>query len=107
MMIAMADSNSSVPPDYDPNRLLNELIEVMELKNDAALSRALAVEAPVISKIRHGKLPIGGMMLIRMHDISNMSIKELRSLMGDRREKFRLIPALFEPKATRDNQDNG
>ena len=36
---------------YDPNRLLDTLLEKMHLKNDAALSRALEVAPPVISKI--------------------------------------------------------
>lgn len=102
----MVSKKFEIPPDYDPNLLIDKLIEVLDLKNDAALSRALAIEAPIISKIRHGKLPIGGTMLIRMHDISNISIKELRSLMGDRRDKFRMIPALFEPKRFHDKQDN-
>jgi hypothetical protein len=103
--MTMANLNSGIPPDYNPSRLLDAIIENLELKNDAALSRALAVEAPVISKIRHGKLPIGGVMLIRMHEVSGLSIRELRSLMGDRREKFRLIPALFEPKEVRGNPE--
>ncbi|HEX7643170.1 MAG TPA: hypothetical protein VF472_13275 [Burkholderiaceae bacterium] len=98
----MATTQPEAPADYDPNRLLDALINTLELKNDAALSRVLAVEAPVISKIRHGKLPIGGILLIRMHDASGLSIKELRALMGDRREKFRMIPALYEPKRITD-----
>jgi len=44
---------------YNPNRLLDTLIERLRLKNDAALSRALEVAPPVISKIRHGRLPVG------------------------------------------------
>ncbi len=41
---------------YDPNNLLDTLIEKLHLKNDAALSRALEVAPPVISKIRHRRL---------------------------------------------------
>jgi hypothetical protein len=98
-------SNIDSPKDYDPKRLLDALIERLELKNDAALSRVLEVEAPLISKIRHGKIPIGGIMLLRMHDASGLSIKELRSLMGDRREKFRLLPPLT-PKKPDHNRGN-
>lgn len=76
---------------YEPNRLLDTLIEDLLLKNDAALSRALDVAPPVISKIRHHKLPVGASMLIRMHEISQMSIADLRGLMGDRRAKYRSI----------------
>ena len=66
-------------------------MDKLSLKNDAALSRALEVAPPVISKIRHRKLSVGASMLIRMHEISELSIKELRILMGDRRDKFRSI----------------
>jgi len=52
------------------------------LKNDAALSRALEVAPPVISKIRHNTLPIGATILIRMHEISDFSIRELREMMA-------------------------
>jgi hypothetical protein len=31
-------------------------------------------------------------MLIRMHEVSDISIKDLRALMGDRRAKFRGEP---------------
>ena len=84
--------------EYDPNHLLESLIEKLHLKNDAALSRALEVAPPVISKIRHRKLPIGASLLIRMHEVSDLSIKDLRLLMGDRRNKYRISDAQFKPK---------
>ncbi|MFC3107166.1 hypothetical protein ACFQAT_21220 [Undibacterium arcticum] len=83
---------------YDPNRLLDTLIEKLHLKNDAALSRALEVAPPVISKIRHNRLPVGASLLIRMHEVSDMSIRDLRYLMGDRRTKFRISDKQFKPK---------
>jgi len=67
---------------YNPNRVLDAIIEKLQLKNDAALSRALEVAPPVISKIRHNTLPIGATILIRMHEISDFSIRELRELMA-------------------------
>jgi hypothetical protein len=83
---------------YNPDNLLDSLIERLNLKNDAALSRALEVAPPVISKIRHRRLPVGASMLIRMHEVSNMDIRELRELMGDRRTKYRLSDAQGKPK---------
>jgi hypothetical protein len=44
----------------------------------------------VISKIRHYRLAIGASLLIRMHEVSDISIGNLRILMGDRRGKFRV-----------------
>ncbi|MES2757266.1 MAG: hypothetical protein V4693_07815 [Pseudomonadota bacterium] len=66
---------------YNPEKLLDAIIAKLKLKNDAALSRALNVAPPVISKIRHRTLPIGATILLRMHDVSNFSIRELRALM--------------------------
>ena len=83
---------------YDPSRLLDSLRERMQLKNDAALSRALEVAPPVISKIRHRALPVGASMLIRMHEVTELSIRELRDLMGDRRGKYRISDVQGKPK---------
>src|SRR3954463_8775097 len=88
---------------YDPNHLLDVLIEKLSLKNDAALSRALEVAPPVISKIRHRRLPVGASLLIRMHEVSEMSVRDLRDLMGDRRTKYRLSDAQGKPKASMEN----
>lgn len=87
---------------YDPNHLLDTLIEKLRIKNDAALSRALEVAPPVISKIRHNRLPVGASLLIRMHEVSEMSIRDLRQLMGDRRAKFRISDKQFKPKKPAD-----
>ena len=75
---------------YNPNRLLDSLLECLKLKNDAALSRALEINPPILSKVRHARLPVGGALLIRMHEVSGLSIGELRALMGDRRSRYRV-----------------
>ncbi|MDQ9170351.1 hypothetical protein Q8A64_07985 [Oxalobacteraceae bacterium R-40] len=84
---------------YNPDNLLASLIGKMNLKNDAALSRALEVAPPVISKIRHRRLPVGASLLIRMHEVTDLSIQELRELMGDRRTKYRISDKQFKPKS--------
>lgn len=61
----------------------NELLDTLLAKgpkNDAALARALEVAPPVISKIRHGRLPIGASLLIRMHEVFDVSIRELKRI---------------------------
>src|SRR3954453_19812872 len=94
----MAEHALSSQESYNPNHLLDFLLEKMNLKNDAALSRKLEVAPPVISKIRHRRLPVGGSMLIRMHEVTTMSVRELRDLMGDRRMKYRLSDVQGKPK---------
>jgi hypothetical protein len=85
-------------PGYDPDNLLDAMLEKLQLKNDAALSRALEVAPPVISKIRHRRLPVGASILIRMHEVSELSVAELRDLLGDRRTKYRLSGVQGKPK---------
>ena len=94
----MAHHALSSQESYNPNHLLDILLGKMQLKNDAALSRMLEVAPPVISKIRHHRLPVGASLLIRMHEVTGMSIRDLRDLMGDRRTKYRLSDAQGRPK---------
>ncbi len=69
--------------DIRPHRLLDTLIERTALKNDAALAKMLGVTPPVVSKHRSGKLAIGANMLIRMHETTNIPIRELRALIPE------------------------
>ena len=75
---------------FNANALLDAMLHQLGLKSDAALSRRIGVAPPVISKIRHGTLSVGASMLIRLHEESGLSIRELRNLMGDRRDFFRM-----------------
>lgn len=83
---------------YDPNSLLDALHADLRLKNDAALARLLEVGPPLISKIRHRRMSIGGALLIRIHEVTGKTIADLRTLMGDRRRKFRASDALGRPR---------
>lgn len=75
---------------FENGNLLNQLIIFLGLKNDAALARELQVAPPILSKIRHGKLLVSAAILIRMHEVSGLSIHELRACMGDHRKRFGL-----------------
>jgi len=41
---------------------------------------------------------VGASMLIRMHEVSNLSVRELREILGDRRQKFRISDVQGKPK---------
>lgn len=68
-------------PNENVNRLLDMIISKLALKNDSALCRCLRIAPPVISKIRHGSLPVGATMLLRLHEESGMSIRELKDVL--------------------------
>jgi plasmid maintenance system antidote protein VapI len=66
----------------NPNRLMDAVIDKLQLKNDAALSHALEVAPPVISKIRHNRLPVGASLMVRIHEIAGMSFPDMHQLLG-------------------------
>ena len=80
MIEAMNRARALEPSSFVPNKLLDTLIEKMNLKNDAELCRVLEVQPPIISKIRHGKLAVGATILLRMHEKAEITIRELKEL---------------------------
>ncbi|WP_295991662.1 hypothetical protein [Rugamonas sp.] len=71
------------PPTFTTvgvNALLDKLLQLGDLKNDAALSRDLEVMPPVISKLRSGILRLGASMILRIHDAFDMPIHDIRAL---------------------------
>lgn len=81
---SMSENNESL----NPNLLFDTMLIKLNLKNDLALALVLGAAPSVISKMRHLKIPVGATMLLRLHEVSEVSIKELRNLMGDRRARF-------------------
>lgn len=65
----------------NPNYLLDGVIRHLDLKNDAALSRTLHLAPPVISKMRHARLPVSPGILLKLYDASGLSIEALRTLL--------------------------
>jgi hypothetical protein len=62
--------------------MLDTVLELLQLKNDAALSRAIAVPPPVISKVRNEVQPLGSRLLVKLHEATGMSTKEIKALAG-------------------------
>lgn len=69
-------------PGYNPDALLDGLIERLQLKNDAALSRLLRVQPPIISKVRRRRAPVTAALLLRMHETAGVSTGALRRMLG-------------------------
>jgi transcriptional regulator with XRE-family HTH domain len=68
---------------FKQHRLLDTVMEALSLKSDAGLARRLDVTPPLISLLRSGKRRIGPSMLLRMHEVSDIPISQLRALMSD------------------------
>lgn len=73
---------------YTPNHLLDMLMMKLDVKSDAALARALAVPPSTISKVRHKQMPVNSALLLAAHDATEISIRDLRHLLGDTATKY-------------------
>lgn len=71
-------------PGYNPNKFIDWLItDVFKVKNDAALSRRLGFNPPIVSKIRHSRLAVTPMVLVRIHEESGLPTLELKKQLFD------------------------
>ncbi|AMO94534.1 hypothetical protein CFter6_1837 [Collimonas fungivorans] len=66
----------------NPAHMLDVVISNQNLENDAALARVLKVAAPVISKVRNNVLPVGPTLLVKLHEATGMTTREIKALAG-------------------------
>jgi transcriptional regulator with XRE-family HTH domain len=64
------------------HKLLDHLIDKHQLKNDAALAKMLDTTPGYISKIRNGLMKPGATMIIEVHEVTKMSIKDIKALLA-------------------------
>jgi hypothetical protein len=97
--ITALQTRRSVSPTYNPDALLDALKVRLNLKNDAQLSRVLHVAPPIISKLRHRRLEVSDTLLVRIHDVTQLSINDLRKFMGVVPVVYGAAVAVNEPEA--------
>ncbi|ATQ79277.1 hypothetical protein CR152_32390 (plasmid) [Massilia violaceinigra] len=68
-------------PAYNVGELLDTVMAKLAVKNDAALSRELGVSPTIVSNIRNVKVALSAAMMIRIHDVADMSITTIRSFL--------------------------
>jgi hypothetical protein len=74
---------------YDSNHLLDSILDKLHLPDDTALCDALDVEESVINDLRELRREVDAALLIRMHELTDISIVGLRNILGDRRRRAR------------------
>jgi hypothetical protein len=79
---------------YDANHLLDSVLDRLQLENDTALCNLLDITPSILSDIRLMRQPIDAAMLVRLHELTDISISGLRNILGDRREKSRYTDSL-------------
>jgi hypothetical protein len=82
---------------YDSNHLLDSILDRLQLPDDTALCEALDVDESVISDLRELRREVDAALLIRMHELTDISIVGLRNILGDRRRKARFAAEQNRP----------
>lgn len=62
--------------------LLDAVKYKLKCASDAELARALFLEPPTISKLYSGKIKVGPVLLVNIHEETGISIAELKHLAG-------------------------
>lgn len=80
----MSNDISAITSAADCNHgaMLDILMENLNVTSDAALSRKLMVPPPVISKLRNNKIGFSAGLLVRIHDVTGLSINSVRAMLG-------------------------
>lgn len=80
---------SSAPAgEAGPNRLFDLLIQELGAQNDVGLAALLGVTPPAISKVRNGHNAFSAELLLAAHEASGISIRELRTILGDTENRY-------------------
>jgi transcriptional regulator with XRE-family HTH domain len=72
---------------YNPALLLDGLLQKLKLSNDKELAGLIGVTPSLISKIRTRRTPVSAAVLIRVNEITDVEISDIRAIIGERRTR--------------------
>lgn len=64
------------------DEFIDAILAKGRIKNDAELSRLLEMAPPVISKLRHGRMPVGATVLIAINEVTDIPVREMKAMLG-------------------------
>jgi hypothetical protein len=82
---------------YTPELFIDRLIRRLGLRSSSALARKVGISPSVISKVRHRRLAVSGEILLKIHEETDIPIRELRHMMGDTRPYFSPVKLQLSP----------
>jgi hypothetical protein len=83
---------------YLPEVLFERLCARLGVSSYSALGRAVGLSPSVVSKVRNRRLAISSEILLKIHDATDIPLRELRRWMGDTRPFYSpLSPAIIRP----------
>jgi transcriptional regulator with XRE-family HTH domain len=86
--IKMKQENQSQLFNYTPEAFLERLCERLGARSLSALGRVVGLSPSVLSKVRRRRLAISSEILLKIHDATDIPVRELRRWMGDMRPYF-------------------
>lgn len=86
---------------YIPEVLFERLCNRLGVRSYSALGRVIGLSPSVVSKVRNRRLAISSEILLKIHDATDIPVRELRRWMGDTRPFYSpLPPAIVRQAAT-------
>ena len=73
------------PNQYLPEALFEHLYARLGVKSYTALGLAIGLSPSVVSKVRNRKVAISSEILLKIHEATDIPVRELRRWMGDTR----------------------
>jgi plasmid maintenance system antidote protein VapI len=61
--------------------ILDVLKEKYDLKNDAAIAKALDIAPPIVSRIRNGKSNVSAEIILKIHETFGMPVADIKALL--------------------------
>jgi transcriptional regulator with XRE-family HTH domain len=77
-----------------PAKLFDVVMDMFKLENDRALARLLEVSPSLISKARNQRMPVTDDLLLRIHEETDMPIREIKSYLGKKPRRLVSQPYL-------------
>lgn len=71
-----------------PDHLLDWARWRLHLRSDHALAVHLGMPAPTLSKIRHGQLPLGPAVIVRLLDATDVHLRDLPRLLDESAQQW-------------------
>lgn len=77
---------SKISFEYNPVPVISAALKISGLFSIDKLCIAMDIDPAIMSKLRHKKIPLNHNHLLKFHEFTGISVRELRNMMGDMSE---------------------
>ena len=69
----------------------SRLKDFFKVRSLSAVARAISVAPSVLSKVQRHELAVSSHLLMKVHEVTSIPVRELRAWMGDDRPLYKVI----------------